>query len=141
MTQKRLTKAQVVAEIAEMSELDKKSVNRVYRKKDRTTDVLAFPMTDAEATPRNRRTRLLGDLVVSVPVARKQARAANRELLDEVTMLLAHGLLHLVGWDHDTAATDRAMRAETDRLRAACQRRPRAVRTAQQRHSRARKPS
>ena len=110
-----------------------RELNRVYRKKDRTTDVLAFPMTDA----RNRRSRLLGDLVVSVAVARKQARAAKRSVLDEVTMLLAHGLLHLVGWDHDTASKDRAMRAETDRLCEACHRAPRA----QQRHSRSRKPS
>ena len=93
-----------------------RELNRVYRKKDRTTDVLAFPMTEGSG---NRRSELLGDLVVSLPVARAQAKAARRTVLEEVTTLLAHGLLHLVGWDHDTPARDRAMRAETERLCAA----------------------
>lgn len=108
------------------NDIQMRELNRVYRKKDRTTDVLAFPMT--------RESGLLGDLVVSVPVARTQAHAARRTLLDEVTMLLAHGLLHLVGWDHDTARKDRAMREETERLCAT-------ARGDQQRHSRSRKLS
>jgi hypothetical protein len=59
---------------------------------------------------------VLGDVIVSVPTARKQADERGAGVLDEVTMLLAHGLLHLLGWDHDTPAKDRRMRAETDRL-------------------------
>jgi probable rRNA maturation factor len=84
-----------------------RQLNRVYRKKDKPTDVLAFPQDDE---------KLLGDVVVSVPTAARQAAAAGRALAAEVTMLLAHGLLHLRGWDHDTPAKDRRMRAETDRL-------------------------
>lgn len=96
-----------------------KKLNRVYRKKDRPTDVLAFAMNEGKAIPRSSRSempRLLGDVIVSIPTARKQAKAAARDALSEVTMLLAHGLLHLLGWDHDTLAKDRAMRAETARL-------------------------
>jgi probable rRNA maturation factor len=92
-------------------------LNRVYRKKDRPTDVLAFALQEgafAELAG-----GALGDVIVSVPTARKQAREQGKSTLDEVTMLLAHGLLHLLGWDHDTAAKDRRMRAETDRLCAA----------------------
>lgn len=59
---------------------------------------------------------LLGDVIVSVPTARKQANEQRKELLDELTMLIAHGLLHLLGWDHDTPAKDKRMRAETQRL-------------------------
>jgi probable rRNA maturation factor len=84
-----------------------RELNRVYRKKDKPTDVLAFPQDDP---------RLLGDVVVSVPTAARQAAAAGHALAAEVTMLLAHGLLHLRGWDHDTVAKDRRMRAETARL-------------------------
>lgn len=84
-----------------------RELNRVYREKDKPTDVLAFPQDDAT---------LLGDVVVSVPTAARQAAAAGHALAAEVTMLLAHGLLHLRGWDHDTPAKDRRMRAETDRL-------------------------
>ena len=99
---------------------DDKSIhelNRVYRHKDRPTDVLAFAMHEGEFGALAG--RVLGDVIVSVPTARTQARAARRPVLDEVTMLLAHGLLHLLGWDHETAAKDRRMRAETDRLCAA----------------------
>ncbi len=97
-------------------------LNRLYRKKDRPTDVLAFAMSEGQKNPRivaKNLPRLLGDVIVSMPTARRQAKAAGRPVLDEVTMLLAHGLLHLLGWDHATVATDRAMRAETDRLCAA----------------------
>ena len=89
-------------------------LNKLYRSKDRPTDVLAFAQREGEFA--DFAGDLLGDVIVSVPTARRQASAANRELLDEVTMLVAHGLLHLLGWDHETEATDRQMRAETDRL-------------------------
>lgn len=61
-------------------------------------------------------TDVLGDVVVSVETARRQAERAGHDLLHEVTVLLAHGVLHLLGWDHETAAKDRRMRAETTRL-------------------------
>jgi probable rRNA maturation factor len=96
-------------------------LNKLYRGKDRPTDVLAFPMHEGEFGLLHSRlpAGLLGDVIVSVPTANRQARAARRPVLDEITMLVAHGLLHLLGWDHETAAKDRAMRAETDRLVAA----------------------
>jgi len=90
------------------------NLNRVYRKKDRPTDVLAFSQLEGEHDAQAG--RLLGDVIVSVPTARRQAAAAKRDLLPELTMLLAHGLLHLLGWDHATAAEDRRMRRETQRL-------------------------
>jgi probable rRNA maturation factor len=92
-------------------------LNRIYRRKNRPTDVLAFPMREGEFS--SMAGALLGDVVISVPTARRQALGCRRSTLNEVTMLLAHGLLHLVGWDHDTASKDRAMRAETERLIAA----------------------
>lgn len=100
-------------------------LNRIYRGKDRPTDVLAFAMqeTAIRGLPRVRATKgqalLLGDVIVSVPAARRQAVSQGVLLLDEVTMLLAHGLLHLLGWDHDTPAKDRRMKKETARLVAA----------------------
>ncbi len=59
---------------------------------------------------------LLGDVIVSVETARRQAARARHDLMAETTMLLVHGVLHLLGWDHETAAKDRRMRAETTRL-------------------------
>jgi probable rRNA maturation factor len=91
-----------------------KELNRIYRKKNRPTDVLAFAQREGEHGDASG--RILGDVIVSVPTAARQASAAGRPVLDEVTMLVAHGILHLLGWDHDTDAKDRAMRRETDRL-------------------------
>ncbi|MBX3216985.1 MAG: rRNA maturation RNase YbeY [Labilithrix sp.] len=89
-------------------------LNKVYRDKDRPTDVLAFAMQEGELA--ELAGGVLGDVIVSVPTAKKQADERGASLLDEVTMLLAHGLLHLLGWDHRTPAEDRRMRAETGRL-------------------------
>jgi probable rRNA maturation factor len=92
-------------------------LNRDYRKKDKPTDVLAFALREGEFGTLNE--GLLGDVIVSLPTAQRQAAEQGKALLDETTLLLAHGLLHLLGWDHETAAKDRKMRAETDRLIAA----------------------
>jgi probable rRNA maturation factor len=89
-------------------------LNGMYRKKNRPTDVLAFAQREGEHAERSG--RLLGDVIVSVPTARRQALSSRRDLAAELQMLLAHGLLHLLGWDHDTAARDRRMRRETARL-------------------------
>lgn len=94
-----------------------KDLNRVYRNKNKPTDVLAFSQREGHLG--ERAGRLLGDVVVSVPTARRQAEARSRDVLAEVQWLVAHGLLHLVGWDHDTPARDRRMRKETARLVAA----------------------
>ena len=95
-------------------DLQIQQLNKSYRGKDRPTDVLAFAMREGDFS--RLAGDLLGDVIVSVPTARKQAQTHQRAVLDEVTMLLAHGLLHLLGWDHETKAKDVRMRAETDRL-------------------------
>lgn len=89
-------------------------LNKQWRGKDKPTDVLAFPLREGEFP--ELRGGLLGDVVLSIPTATRQAKRAKKPVLEEITMLLAHGLLHLLGWDHDTPAKDVAMRAETDRL-------------------------
>jgi probable rRNA maturation factor len=76
-------------------------LNRDYRKVDRPTDVLAFPLFDEHdpaETP-----RALGDVVISVETATRQASERCRKPIDEVTTLLIHGLLHLLGHDHQRA--------------------------------------
>lgn len=102
------------------------ALNRDYRGKDRPTDVLAFAMEEGEPMPspkgrdaRGALPRVLGDVIVSVDTAGKQARKRRRPLLDEVTMLLAHGLLHLLGYDHETDEEEREMKAKTAELEAA----------------------
>lgn len=72
-------------------------LNREYRKKDRTTDVLAFAMRES-ASPAS---ALLGDVVISIPTARRQAKEGGRSLSEELAWLLVHGVLHLCGYDHE----------------------------------------
>jgi probable rRNA maturation factor len=104
------------------------SLNRDHRRKDKPTDVLAFATREAGIVPGQ--AHILGDVVISVETAARQAEEQKRTLWDEVTMLLAHGLLHLLGFDHRTRAEERRMTARTDALRAAANRRaPRSART------------
>lgn len=70
-----------------------RALNRRWRRVDRPTDVLSFP--SGEPGP-------LGDLVVDVPYAARQARRLGHPLAREVQILLAHGVLHLLGHDHET---------------------------------------
>jgi probable rRNA maturation factor len=89
-------------------------LNGLYRKKRGPTDVLAF--AQREGPLGDRAGAILGDVVISVPTARRQAAERSADLTSEMTMLLAHGILHLLGWDHDTPSKDRRMRRETERL-------------------------
>lgn len=92
------------------------ALNRDYRSKDKPTDVLAFAMEEGEPSPGGTGTRVLGDVIVSIDTAARQAGKRRRPLLDEVTMLLAHGLLHLLGYDHQTDEEEREMVAKTREL-------------------------
>ncbi len=89
------------------------ALNREHRDKDRPTDVLAFPL-DAELAGGG--PRVLGDVVISLDTAERQAISRRRELLPEVRFLLAHGLLHLIGYDHDTKPHKKAMDTMAQRL-------------------------
>jgi probable rRNA maturation factor len=87
------------------------TLNHQHRGKDRPTDVLAFPLDDTtEDTP------LLGDVVISLQTAQRQALRKKHDLLAEVRFLLAHGLLHLCGYDHATVVGKREMDRMTKRL-------------------------
>jgi len=72
-------------------------MNRRYRGVDRATDVLSFPAAPDVPTPQ----RLLGDIVIARGVATRQALAAGHSLTDELKVLALHGLLHLIGYDHE----------------------------------------
>jgi probable rRNA maturation factor len=87
--------------------------NREFRGADRSTDVLAFP---GEAGPLPEGGRHLGDIVVSVPRAAAQAREAGHALGRELRILILHGYLHLLGFDHH-ADGGRMMRLQARLLR------------------------
>jgi probable rRNA maturation factor len=102
--------------IALVSDQRMRALNRTYRGKDYATDVLSFPAF-ASALRRDRSARrasrlasspqpiaptgFLGDIVIARGVAKRQARAAGHPELDELRLLALHGLLHLLGYDHE----------------------------------------
>ncbi len=81
-------------------------LNRQFRGKDAPTDVLSFP---SERPPgRAVRTAFLGDLAISLPRARAQAREFGHDTGQEIRILMLHGVLHLLGMDHETDQGDMA---------------------------------
>ena len=99
-------------------------INRDHRGKDKPTDVLSFPQNEflRPMVPDNGHDLgLLGDVIISIDTAERQAAQRKRPLLDEIRFLLAHGVLHLLGYDHMDPEEKREMTAMTRRLVAACQ--------------------
>jgi probable rRNA maturation factor len=78
--------------IAIVSDARVRTLNRKFRKKDKPTDVLSFPSGERG---------YLGDVVIAEGVARRQAREAGHSLATELRVLALHGLLHLLGYDHE----------------------------------------
>lgn len=92
-------------------------LNREFRGKNRTTDVLAFAVREGRAPHATRITaRLLGDVVISVPTAMRQASEAERSLDEELVVLLIHGLLHLCGYDHERSEREARRMQRRERL-------------------------
>jgi rRNA maturation RNase YbeY len=93
-----------------------RALNRRWRGEDRPTDVLAFPADSGLGTRDSRLGEgFLGDIVISVPYADRQARRREESRSREIDRLLVHGLLHLMGYDHE--ADDGEMNALERRVR------------------------
>jgi probable rRNA maturation factor len=78
-----------------------RNLNRKFRKKNKTTDVLTFPADESDADP-NASGRPLGDIVISIDQSRRQATDQKHSLAVEVRYLILHGILHALGYDHET---------------------------------------
>ena len=98
-----------LADDAEIAEL-----NAHYRGRRGPTDVLAFSLLEGEGA--EHRGPLLGDVVIGLEAAVRQARARHRAVDEEVARLLIHGTLHLLGYDHHREREARAMRAKEREL-------------------------
>ena len=86
--------------IALVSDAKMRNLNRDFRGVDRPTDVLSFP-ADPPLHPVGRANRFLGDVVIAKGVAQRQARTMGHGLQDELRRLALHGLLHVLGYDHE----------------------------------------
>ncbi len=101
-------------------------LNLEHRGKDRPTDVLSFGMDERQARASHRDANggagvVLGDVVISLDTAARQAKSRRRTLFPEVRFLLAHGILHLVGYDHGSPSDKRRMDSMARRLVRAAQ--------------------
>ena len=93
-----------------------RKLNRQYRRLDAPTDVLSFP-SDPDTRAGARSPTPLGDIVIATGVARRQAREAGHAYETELRVLALHGLLHLLGYDHDTPDDAGRMARAEARLR------------------------
>ncbi len=90
-----------------------RKLNQQFRGVDKSTDVLSFADGGQDAESGR---RYLGDVIISVPRARSQARAAGHSLAAELQLLAVHGVLHLLGHDHGQPAQRRRMWAAQDEI-------------------------
>jgi len=79
-----------------------KKLNKKYRHKNKPTDVLSFAMQDK---------KMLGDIIVSVPLAKKNSKLYGTNLLEEIVFLVVHGIIHLLGFNHQIKRDAKKMQA------------------------------
>lgn len=93
-----------------------KQLNNDYRNKNEPTDVLSFPLHERDDMMKNDGTYplTLGDIVISYERAEEQAKEYNHSLQRELAFLAVHGLLHLLGYTHDTEEEERVMFAKQE---------------------------
>ena len=101
-------------------DLEIQELNAQYRQKDQPTDVLAFASLEVDS-PYNNDLSIdeplyLGDVIISVETAKKQAEEQNHSLTYELAWLLCHGFLHLLGWDHPDETSLEEMLAQQEHL-------------------------
>ncbi len=95
-------------------------LNQKFRHKNKTTDVLSFPLYSAREARKGG--VFLGDIVISIPQTKRQAKEMKKDWQEEIVFLLIHGLLHLLGYDHEKSESQaRVMRRFEKRLMTALQ--------------------
>ncbi len=97
--------------ISLVTDTEIRRLNKIWRGEDKVTDVLSFGFKgsagfiDGAAV----KTRQIGDVVISLPQVRRQARVIGRPVRQELSLIIVHGLLHLLGLDHDTRRREQRM--------------------------------
>ncbi|VBB06082.1 endoribonuclease ybey [Lucifera butyrica] len=95
-----------------------KELNAAYRGKDMATDVLSFALNEGEEPEiiDGPQETLLGDIVISIETARRQSEEYGHSLERELAYLTVHGMLHLLGYDHEEEAAKEEMRTEEEHV-------------------------
>ena len=91
-----------------------RKLNKKYRGSDYKTDVLAFAMRDGEGVPPD--SPILGDVVISVETAKREAINRKRKFDEEMNLYIVHGILHLLGYEDETAEKKKTMESKEKEL-------------------------
>ena len=95
-------------------------INKTYRGKDQPTDVLSFPMYEADEEEievvDEEEPLLLGDIIVSIPRAKEQAEEYQHSFERELGFLVVHGFLHLLGYDHESEEDEQKMMTRQEEI-------------------------
>ena len=98
------------------------SINKEYRNIDRPTDVLSFPMFEKEELDKKIQEKdflyqdILGDIIISIPKVKEQAKEYGHSFERELSYMLVHGFYHLMGYDHMEEEDKRKMRAKEEKI-------------------------
>jgi len=116
-----LTKQKEISEVSLLLTDDKEiqNLNKMYRNIDAPTDVLAFSLLEGQESfpqPDIVNEYLLGDIVISVETAQRQAISLGHSLQDELILLAIHGFLHLIGYDHNLELEAKEMRSLEEKI-------------------------
>jgi len=94
-----------------------RSLNNKYRGIDKPTDVLSFSLQEGDVkSPEIESDKLLGDIIISIETAQRQADNLNHSIEKELTVLLIHGLLHLTGYNHEKDKDYKIMREKESEI-------------------------
>src|SRR5579862_6007196 len=100
-----------VVDVTLADDATQQALNRTWRGKDAPTNVLAFPAADPAQTPLEGAPLLLGDVVLAYETVRREAGEQHKPLADHLRHLVVHGVLHLLGYDHENATDAATMEA------------------------------
>jgi probable rRNA maturation factor len=100
-----------IVDITLADDAAQRTLNRIWRGKDAPTNVLAFPASDPSLPVPAGAPLLLGDVVLAFETVRREAAEQGKPITDHLRHLVVHGVLHLLGYDHETAADAEAMEA------------------------------
>jgi len=103
---------QTVVSVALTDDENIRELNKKWRQKDQATDILSFSAAAGEEMPGLE--KHLGEMIISLETARVQAKQLGHSLVEEVGVLVAHGLMHLLGLDHERSGWDATMQAECE---------------------------
>lgn len=118
---KKIKKTKAVVSLHCVGDQQIRSLNRRYRKKDKVTDVLSFPMRTGKFFLTDKKTEEdWGDIFICIPQIKRQAKEYGVSYKEELYRMTVHGVLHLLGYDHEAKKDATIMFPLQDMLVAAC---------------------